>query len=211
MFKEFASAAVTLLVTIDPIGNLPVFISVTAGMTAIERRATALQATIIATSVLVAFALLGEHLLGFMGISIDAFRIAGGLLLFWTAFQMVFGDKQEAQSDTVKKVNADRVTHLAIVPLAIPLMSGPGSISATILLSSHAKGIVELVALLIIIVAIMAIGLVAFMMASPINKVIGKTGANVLTRLLGVLLAALSVQFVIDGVMAVTGGKVTGI
>jgi multiple antibiotic resistance protein len=210
MFSDLASAAVTLFVTIDPIGNLPVFISVTAGMTALERRATAIQATIIATGVLVAFALFGSHLLGFMGISIDAFRIAGGLLLFWTAFQMVFGDKQEAQDDTVKRINADQVTHIAIVPLAIPLMSGPGSISATILLSSHSPSLFAHAGLLIIIVAIMAIGLAVFMMSGPINRMIGKTGANVLTRLLGVLLAALSVQFVIDGVLAVTGGTVTG-
>lgn len=206
MFNYLLNAVVTLFVTVDPIGLVPIFIALTAGMVAADRRAIALRATVTATAVLVAFALFGQHLLAFLGISLDAFRIAGGLLLFWIAFEMVFERRQQRKSTTVERVSADEISHLAVVPLAIPLISGPGSISATILLASHAPGYLGLAGLIAVIVLLMGANFAVFLAAGPIDRLLGVTGRAVTSRLLGVILAALSIQFVADGVLAFARG-----
>ncbi len=202
MFNYLLNAVVTLFVTVDPIGMAPLFISITAGMATAERRAIAIRAIATATAVLVAFALFGQHLLAFLGISLDAFRIAGGLLLFWIAFEMVFERRQPRKSTTVERANADEASHLAIVPLAIPLISGPGSIAATILLASHATSYLALAGLILVVALLMAACLAVFLASGPIDRLLGATGRAVTSRLLGVILAALSIQFVADGVLA---------
>jgi len=200
------NAVVTLFVTLDPIGLAPIFITLTNGMTATDRRAIGVRATAVATSILVAFALFGQPLLAFLGISLAAFRIAGGLLLFWIAFEMVFERRQARKSATVEQASPDEISHIAVVPLAIPLISGPGSISATILLASHAADTVALAGLIAVIFVLMAATLAVFLAAAPIDRLLGATGRAVTSRLLGVILAALSIQFVADGVLAFARG-----
>jgi multiple antibiotic resistance protein len=206
MFNYLLNAIITLFVTVDPVGLAPLFVAMTAGMSRAEQRTLALRATSVATAILITFALFGERLLAFLGISLAAFRIAGGLLLFWTAFEMVFERRAQRKSATVEStpvpITREELSHMAVVPLAIPLISGPGAISATILLSSQAQDLVWLAGLILVIVAVLAVVLAAFASAAQIDRLLGPTGRAVTSRLLGVILAALSVQFVADGVLS---------
>jgi multiple antibiotic resistance protein len=207
MADYLLNALVTLFVTIDPVGLAPIFMALTVGMAPAARRQTAIRAAVIAAIILVAFALIGEPLIGALGISLPAFRIAGGLLLFVIAFEMVFERREERKSATAEVAEGDGRGHdLAIFPLAIPLTSGPGAISATILLASGAENTLALIGLLIIIVALVAACLAVFLLAGTIERALGRTGRIVVSRLLGVILAALSVQFVADGVLAIARG-----
>lgn len=193
----------------DPIGLAPIFVGLTRGMSPDQRRDTAIRATVTAAAILVIFALGGQGLLGFLGISLAAFRIAGGLLLFWIAFEMVFerrNRRKQASADRLIEEDAptqEDMRHLAVFPLAIPLISGPGAISATILTASAASGVLALVGLIAIILLLIGSCLAVFLLAGPLDRALGDTGRMVLTRLLGVLLSALSVQFVADGVVAI--------
>jgi multiple antibiotic resistance protein len=203
----FKTAFVTMLVTIDPPGLAPVFIVLTLGMPNPVKREIALRATLIAFAILAAFAFGGGALMNVLGISIPAFRIAGGLLLFYVAFEMIFelrrGRNQEFASDAVR---IDHVQDVAAFPLAIPLMSGPGSITATILLTERAGGNWQLLGGLMAIVAVvMLLCYVTFLLSEHIARLLGTTGSVVLSRMLGVVLAALAVQFVVDGVLTVMG------
>jgi multiple antibiotic resistance protein len=209
LFNYLLNAVITLFVTVDPVGLAPIFASMTLGMTRAERRTIGVRATVTATAILVAFALFGDRLLVFLGISLAAFRISGGLLLFWTAFEMVFNRREQRKAASVGSVTVltrDEMSHLAVVPLAIPLISGPGSISATILLSSQAPDLVGLAGLILVIVAVMALVFALFEAAGPIDRLLGATGRAVTSRLLGVILAALSVQFVAGGVLELARG-----
>ena len=205
------NAFVTLLVTIDPIGNAPIFLGLTAGVEASARRGIAVRGALIGFGVLTLFALSGTAVLDAMGITIDAFRVAGGLLLFFTAFEMIYGRREERKSKASDAAREDRIADLAVFPLAIPLLAGPGAISATILLSSELAGAAGgrwagtavLVALLL---ALMALAALVLVVAETLDGYIGRTGKLVVTRLLGVLLAALSVQYVADGVRALAAG-----
>lgn len=202
------NAFITLFVTIDPLGNMPLFLGLTAGMSAAVRRNIAIRGSGIALAILVLFALTGMAVLDGIGITIDAFRIAGGLLLFVTAFEMIYGLRQERREEASNTAAADHIASLAVFPLAIPLLAGPGTISATILLSSELSGDpsvglwagrLTLVAIITIMMALTAAVLIA---AHWLDKYIGATGKLVVTRLLGVLLAALSVQYIADGILA---------
>lgn len=205
MLYEFAAAAlVTLLVTLDPPGLAPIFLSVTRGMDEGQRRVVAIRASIIAFCLLAFFAIVGDALLRILGISLPAFRIAGGLLLFWIAFEMVFERRNERKQNTAEvAITKDHIQNVAAFPLAIPLMAGPGALTATMLLAGRANGDPFQLALLIGIAAlVIASCTVAFFLATPISRMLGITGNVVLTRLLGVILAAMAVQFVVDGVRA---------
>ncbi len=207
MIDYLLEAFVTLFVTIDPLGLAPLFLGLTGGMSARDRRRVAVRATVIAGVVLLFFALAGGKLLALMGISLSAFRIAGGLLLFYTAFQMVFSQKEPRDNaDAEQAVSVDHIHDIAAFPLAIPLIAGPGAISATILAASKAPSWAHLGAFLGLIGAVLAISLVVFLAAHPIDRRIGRTGRVVIGRLLGLLLAALAVQFVADGVKAILAG-----
>jgi multiple antibiotic resistance protein len=198
------SALVTLLVVVDPIGLVPTFVGITQGLPLQSRRNVALRATLIATLVLFGTALIGEWLLRELSISLPAFRIAGGLLLFSIASEMVFGVRTQRQSSSAEQAVEEHVRNIAAFPLAIPLMAGPGAITATVLLAGHANGDPTRLALLVgVIVVTFAICLVTFLAAAWIARWLGATGNVVLSRLLGVILAALAVQFVIDGVRTV--------
>jgi len=204
MSDYLLNAFATLLVTIDPIGLAPLFLAVTRGASAEMRSAIAVRASVIATIILVAFALTGTMVLTFLGISLPAFRIAGGLLLFWIAFEMVFERRGERKKQTAAAaVTLDHIRNVAAFPLAIPLMAGPGVLTAMILLASRAERDPLLLAALAVIAALVILCcLVVFLLATPLARLLGVTGNVVLTRLLGVILAALAVQFVIDGVKA---------
>ena len=207
MFDYLLNAIVTLFVTIDPPGLAPVFVVLTAGATRSERRATAVRASVIACAVLIAFALVGQPLIGFLGISLPAFRISGGLLLFVIAFEMVFGRREERKSATAQTSYArDDLRHIAVFPLAIPMITGPGAISATILLASRSPNVWGTFGLLVIIALLIGACTVVFLGANRLERALGDTGRIVVSRLLGLLLAALSVQFVADGISAFVHG-----
>ncbi len=203
----FKTAFVTLLVTVDPPGLAPVFLGLTYGMAQSVKREIALRATLIAFAILAAFAFGGGALMSALGISIPAFRIAGGLLLFYIAFEMIFELRRERKREFASNaVEIDHVRDFAAFPLAIPLMSGPGSITATILLAGRANGDWQALAWLMAVVAlVMLLCYATFLLAEQAGRLLGKTGNLVLSRMLGVVLAALAVQFVIDGVVAVMG------
>ena len=213
MLTEYLSSAlVTLLVTLDPPGLAPIFLSLTRGMSANERRQVAVRACIIAFCIMAFFGLAGDVVLKALGVSLPAFRIAGGLLLFWIAFEMVFEKRKPADSEppadrsdaaVVPPETGEDLRHLAVFPIAIPLLAGPGAISATILLAAEAHTAWRMSALVGIIGAIVALSFGIFLAADRLDRYLGDTGRNVLTRLLGVLLSALAVQFVADGVKAI--------
>jgi multiple antibiotic resistance protein len=201
----FISALVTLLVVVDPLGLVPIFTSLTAQLNVPARRRVAIRASLIAFLILCGAALIGDWLLRQLGIGLPAFRIAGGLLLFTIASEMVFGVRIVREASTAEAAIEDEtVRNIAAFPLAIPLMAGPGAITAVILLAGRGYGDpVRLGGLVAVIAIVMAACLVAFMLGTRISKLLGVTGNIVLERLLGVILAALAVQFVIDGVRAV--------
>src|SRR6478752_5909751 len=197
------SALVTLLIVVDPIGLVPSYLAVTHGLPKRARRSVALRAAVIAAAILVGSALVGDWLLRTLSIGLPAFRIAGGLLLFSIASEMVFGVRIERQSRQAEDAIEEHVRNVAAFPLAIPLMAGPGAITATILLAGRAEGDpLRLIVLLAVIVGGVASCFLVFLAATRISKWLGVTGNVVLTRLLGVILSALSVQFVVDGVKA---------
>jgi multiple antibiotic resistance protein len=201
---DFAVAAfVTLIVVVDPVGLAPAFLAITHDLPARARRQVALRAILIAAAILAGTALIGEWLLRTLGIGIPAFRIAGGLLLFSIATEMVFGVRTERQTRAAEQAVEEHVRSIAAFPLAIPMMAGPGAITATVLLAAQAGGrALPIAALLGVIVAVCAISGVVFLVAGTVARWLGVTGNVVLSRLLGVILAALAVQFVIDGVRA---------
>jgi multiple antibiotic resistance protein len=200
----FISALVTLLVVVDPLGLVPIFTSLTARLPAPARRRVAMRASLIAFLILCGAALIGDWLLRQLGIGLPAFRIAGGLLLFSIASEMVFGVRIVREAQTAEAAVDEQVHNIAAFPLAIPLMAGPGAITAVILLAGRGYGDpVRLGGLLAVIAIAMLACLIAFLLGTRVSKLLGVTGNVVLERLLGVILAALAVQFVIDGVRAV--------
>jgi multiple antibiotic resistance protein len=200
------STFVTLFVVVDPVGLAPTFVAITHGLPISARRQIAIRASLIAAAILIGAAVIGDWLLARLGISLPAFRIAGGLLLFSIASEMVFGVRIERQSRTAEQALED-VRHIAAFPLAIPLMAGPGAITATVLLAAQADARpLFLLVLIAIIVVVIGLCLAVFLLASRIGPLLGTTPNVVLSRLLGVLLAALAVQFVIDGIRAVLSG-----
>ncbi len=211
MIDFYINAFATLFVTIDPVGLAPMFLAITAGMSRADRRKVAIRAVITAAGILGLFYATGQTVLNVLGISVSAFRVAGGILLFLIAIEMIFGKRQERKSETAEKAveasdgHHGTVNELAIFPLAIPLISGPAAISAIILLSSQAPDTLTYAGLGGVIAIILLSCLGAFLLADRIERAFGDTAQLVVTRLLGVLLAALSVQFVADGIKAFIG------
>jgi len=201
------NAFVTLLVTVDPPGLAPVFLVLTSGMTRHERNQVAARAGIIAFFILVLFALFGKAILSTLGISVSAFRVAGGLLLFVIAFDMIFERRTERKEKSAEvAITKDMIHNIAAFPLAIPLIAGPGAISATLLLSGSMTGAVGLSTLCLILLVLCFLTYLVFMLADRIDRILGETGRSILSRLLGLILAALAVQFVSDGVIEIWRG-----
>jgi len=207
----FVSAFVTLFVVIDPPGCAPIYAGLTKQATTAQARNMALRATFIAAIILLIFAFFGEPLLSALHIELDSFRIAGGLMLFWIAFDMVFEKRTQRREERAEKIAAQsgpgpEIEDVSVFPMAMPMLAGPGAIAAIMLLMNEAdtaQKTIEVFAALGLVLAITAAALVA---AGPIIRLLGDKVEAVITRLLGVLLAALAAQYVIDGIKGSFGG-----
>ena len=203
MIALFLSAFVTLFVVIDPPGCAPIYASLTNGASQAQRRAMAIRAVGIAAAILLIFALWGKQLLGVLGIQLDSFRIAGGIMLFIIAMDMVFEKRTQRREDRAQKiVDTPEVEDVSVFPMAMPMIAGPGSIATVMLLMSRASGLAERGVVVGAVVLTLALMLGALLAAGPIMALLGAKIDAVITRLLGVLLAALAAQFVIDGLKA---------
>lgn len=193
----YITAFVTLFVVIDPIGLAPIFIALTPGVSSAQRRRIGIRALVISAILLTLFGLAGEAILQGIGISISAFRIAGGMLLFLTALDMLFERRTERREG---QGHGDEPAHdPSVFPLAMPLLAGPGALATMILLVGQESGWLHVVMVHLAMLAVLLIALVLFQLSTPLARALGRTGTMVVTRLLGMLLAALSIQFVIDG------------
>ncbi len=203
-FDQLTSALVTLLVTLDPIALAPVFLSLTQGMSSSERNQVGLRACLISFVILAFFCLGGEVLMKALGIGIPAFRIAGGLLLFWIACEMVFEKRTERKQQTAETaITKDHIRNVAAFPLAIPLLAGPGAITVVILYAGQTTGSLTYTGSLfgIVLVGLFCCFLV-FLVSEKLSNLLGITGNIVMSRLFGMILAGMAVQFIIDGIKA---------
>ena len=204
MLELFVSAFITLFVVIDPPGCAPIYAGLTSGATHRQATVMALRACVIATLILVVFALFGEGLLGALHIELDSFRIAGGIMLFLIALDMVFEKRTERREERAEKVRTAQphVEDVSVFPMAMPMLAGPGSIASVMLLTSRANGTQETAVILGALGVVMVLSFIALVAARPLIRALGSQVEAVITRLLGVLLAALAAQFVIDGIQA---------
>lgn len=200
MLELFISAFITLFVVIDPPGCAPIYAGLTHRANAQQKRAMAIRACVIAMVILLGFALFGEQLLGALHIELDSFRIAGGLMLFFIAHEMVFEKRTERREDRAEKVAADPdAEDVSVFPMAMPMLAGPGAIASIMLLASGAKGTAETLVVLGALGSVLLLTMLALIAAGPLMKLVGVRVEAVITRLLGVLLAALAAQYVVDG------------
>ena len=200
MLDLFFSAFITLFVVIDPPGCAPIYASLTHGASAAQRRNMAIRAVLVAGIILVIFALFGEQLLGALHIELDSFRIAGGIMLFVIAIDMVFEKRTQRREERAQKIiDTPETEDVSIFPMAMPMIAGPGSIASIMLLVSQNDGLDRALVVLGALGAVLAATLAALVAAGPLMRVLGEKTEAVITRLLGVLLAALAAQFVIDG------------
>lgn len=205
MTVEFITGAlVTMFVIVEPVALVPIFLAVTQGFSADQRRQVAWRACLIAFLILAACAFVGDWLLRKLGISLPAFRIAGGLLVFWIAFEMVFGLRANRKSETAREaIGKEHIVNVAAFPMAIPLLAGPGAITATLLLAGQASPQPVMMAALIgVLAVVILVSWICLMLAEKVDRLLGTLGNAVVSRLLGIILAALAVQFVIDGIRA---------
>lgn len=211
MLSLFLASFVTFFVTIDPVAMAPMFTTMTSRMTKDWRDQMAWRSITYATAILLSFAFGGAWLLEQIHVSIDAFRIAGGMLLFLIAVDMLFEKRTERREERAEKVAAEQARHpeqqddISVFPLAIPLIAGPGAIASIMLLFAQYEGAVERAVILTGMFANLGLCLAAFLLAGPISKLMGQTLAAMLTRIFGILLAALAAQFVVDGIINIFG------
>ena len=200
MLDLFISAFVTFFVVIDPPGCAPIYASLTKDATDAQRRSMAIRAALIAAGILLVFALFGEQLLGALHIELNSFRIAGGVLLFLIAIDMVFEKRTERREDRAQKIiETPEIEDVSVFPMAMPMIAGPGSIASVMLLMSQNEGLDRSIIVLSALGTVLVLTLLALVAAGPIMRVLGSKAEAVITRLLGVLLAALAAQFIIDG------------
>jgi multiple antibiotic resistance protein len=203
MIELFISAFITFFVVIDPPGCAPIFASLTSGTDATHRRVMALRSVAVASGILLTFAIFGEDLLRSLGISLDAFRTAGGIMLFLIALDMVFEKRTERRENRANDVIANpQHEDISIFPMAIPMIAGPGSIASVMLMMAKVNGLTESLVILGALAAMLVLTLISLLLAGPLMKLLGYRVEAMITRILGVLLAALAAQFVIDGVKA---------
>lgn len=202
MIELFISAFATFFVVIDPPGCAPIFASLTSGASATQRRIMAIRSIVVAASILIVFAVFGEAFLGALGVSLDAFRIAGGIMLFMIALEMVFEKRTERRENRAQDVMAQEPEDISIFPMGIPMIAGPGSIASAMLLTSRSNGLPESLIVLGALAAVLLLTLLCLLIAGPLMKLVGNRLEAMITRLLGVILAALAAQFVIDGIKA---------
>lgn len=205
MIELFIAAFISLFVIVDPIGSASVFAAITKDVEKQQARSIAIKGVIIAASILLIFAFVGEALLHHLGISISAFRVAGGTLLFVTAFQMIMGAQGADQLAADVNSGKSSVSSLAVFPVAIPLLAGPGCMTAVVLHTSDASSLSGAGVVALAVIAVQAIALVTMLMSVKLVGLIGHTGSSIAARIVGVLLAALSVQFIADGIRGLIG------
>jgi multiple antibiotic resistance protein len=203
MVELFLSAFITFFVVIDPPGCAPIYASLTADASAAQRRAMAIRAVFIAGIILLVFGLFGEQLLAALGISLDSFRIAGGIMLFLIALEMVFEKRTERREARAQEIiETPEVEDVSVFPMAMPMIAGPGSIATVMLLMSRNEGLDASLVIFGALASVLALTLLALLAAGPLMKLLGAKIEAVITRILGVLLAALAAQFVVDGLRA---------
>jgi multiple antibiotic resistance protein len=196
----FLSAFITLFVVIDPPGCAPIYAGLTKGASPAQARSMALRATWIASIILLIFALFGQELLAALHIELNSFRIAGGLMLFFIAFDMVFEKRTQRRESRAEKIAATpEIEDVSVFPMAMPMLAGPGAIAAVMLLMNEAEGLAQSLEVLGALAAVLAITAASLVAAGPLIRLLGDKVEAVITRLLGVLLAALAAQYVIDG------------
>lgn len=201
MIELFVSAFVTLFVIIDPPGCAPIFASLTKGALPPQRRSMAIRSVLIAAGILLFFGLFGEDLLRQLGVSLAAFRIAGGIMLFLIALEMVFEKRTERRENRANEISATpEIDDISVFPMAIPMIAGPGSIASVMLLMARSDGIQESIVVVAALVGVLLLTMLALLTAGPLMRLIGHKMEAMITRLLGVILAALAAQFVIDGI-----------
>ena len=200
MIDLFFSAFITFFVVIDPPGCAPIYASLTKDANAAQRRSMAIRATLVAAGILLVFALFGEQLLGALHIELNSFRIAGGIMLFLIALDMVFEKRTARREERAQKIiDTPEIEDVSIFPMAMPMIAGPGSIASVMLLMAQNEGLERASIILSALGAVLLLTLLALLAAGPMMKLLGAQAEAVITRLLGVLLAALAAQFVIDG------------
>lgn len=202
MLELIFNSFITLLVVVDPLGLAPLFVGLTQGRSEAYKREAAIRGTVLAAAILFFFAFVGQELLAALGIGVPAFRIAGGALLFLLSLDMVFARPSGVRRVTApeqEEANEAKEEDISVFPLAIPLIAGPGSLT-TVLLYTGNGGVLVIAAVLVVLSVVLLLVLASLLLASRIMRVLGETGANVFSRVLGVLLAALAVQFVLDGI-----------
>lgn len=204
MLDLFLSAFVTLFVVIDPPGCAPIYAGLVTGATNRQATGMAVRATVIAAAILLVFALFGEQLLGALHIELNSFRLAGGIMLFLIALDMVFEKRTQRREERAEKIRSTpEVEDVSVFPMAMPMIAGPGSIATIMLLMGRAQGTEQTLVILAALTAVLVLTLAALIAAKPLMKLLGAQVEAVITRLLGVLLAALAAQYVIDGLKAV--------
>jgi multiple antibiotic resistance protein len=200
VIELFGSALVTFLVIIDPPGCAPIFASLTRDASAAQRRAMAIRSSLIAWVILMFFALLGKPMLHALGISLASFRIAGGIMLFFIAIDMVFERRTERREKRAEEIHkTPEVEDISVFPMAMPMIAGPGSIASAMLWVSRAETPVHIVIVLSAITTVMLMTVITLLAAGPLMRLIGDKVEAAITRILGVILAALAAQFVVDG------------
>ncbi|MEC7029121.1 MAG: MarC family protein [Pseudomonadota bacterium] len=199
MFDLFLSAFVSLFVVVDPIGTSAIFATLLSKSDAAEKKKIAIKAVVIAGVVVITFAIIGHWLLTYMSVSLSAFRVAGGLLLFVTAFRMIMGFHDPDQLDSQGSVYKD-TSNLAVFPLAIPLLGGPGVMTAALMYMTESNAPLEYAVVGGTVVLVQLIALFCLLGAGSLSRLFGKTGNGIIARVMGILLAAMAVQFVADGI-----------
>jgi len=208
MLELFVSAFITLFVVIDPPGCAPIYAGLTSRASTAQARAMAIRATMIASVILLVFALFGEALLSGLHIQLDSFRIAGGIMLFMIALDMVFEKRTERREQRAEKIKSKSVEEtqeiedISVFPMALPMIAGPGSIATVMLLMSRSQGTEQTLVVLAALACVMVLILLSLLAAGPLMRLVGAQAEAVISRLLGVLLAALAAQYVIDGIKA---------
>ncbi|WP_420341850.1 MarC family protein [Paenirhodobacter sp.] len=198
--SDAIAAFVTLFVVVDPIGLVPLFIALTRGMSTQARLAVGVRALLVAAGLLTLFGLFGEKLLSTVGISMPAFRISGGVLLFLTALDMLFERRTQRRENQSSAHAGDPTDDPSVFPLATPLIAGPGALATMVLLAGGPpRGWLRLAEVHLVMLAVLGCVMAMFLIAAPVARLLGRTGMMVMTRLFGMLLAALAIQFILDG------------
>ena len=200
MLEVFIQAFVLYFVVIDPIGNTPIFMSITQLQNEKEKRQTAIEAVIIATIILILFSIIGQFLLSYLKVSLESFRIAGGIILFLIAIEMLFNKRQERKQQVLEQTK----DKLSIFPLAIPILAGPAAITSVIVIAIEYQGNILLQSISLIgLVMVMIMTLIFFLLLTKSDKFLNKNITNIISRVIAIILAALSIQYIIDGILVI--------